>query len=82
MALAFNDENFKQMARVENHVASVLAPYRANTEAALVVLALMRCARILLKLYPLEVKAVLVGLCCDYLQERADPSTGGSFLER
>lgn len=65
---SFRTDDVEQMKRVENEVARTLAPFRGNTEAALAVFALVRCARLLLRLYPAKTQKELIPVLVDYLQ--------------
>ena len=59
-----------RMAFIQREVEKAVIPYRENTEAAIVVGALMRVARILLDLYPEGLRAELVEAASAYLAHR------------
>lgn len=50
----------RQMARVKGAVTVVLLPFRQNTEAAIVVGALLQICKILLRLYPARTRDELI----------------------
>lgn len=58
----------ERMHFMQSEIAKAILPYRENTEAAIVVMALMRVARILLRLYPEPVRGELLSACVAYLQ--------------
>jgi hypothetical protein len=69
--LKFDDDAFRQMRKVEDHVGTVLRPYRESTEAGLVAFALIRTARVLLRLYPQQTQRELVEVCCRFLKDES-----------
>lgn len=71
--LDFNTEAGEQMRKVQAVITAAVIPFRENTEAAIVVFALVRCARILLSLYPEKVRLELVSVLCDFLENRDTP---------
>jgi hypothetical protein len=71
--LTFRQAEIEQMKRIENEVAGLLAKYRDNTEAGIVVFALVRCARTLLRLYPESTEQQLARVVADFLEDRAAP---------
>lgn len=71
--LEFNNADAEQMKKVQAIVTSALMPFRHQVEAALVIFALVRCARILLNLYPEHVQRQLLGVLCDFLENRETP---------
>lgn len=65
----FSLKDFKQLKRVEEAVMLALTPFRnGRTEAALVVMALLRCARVLLWLYPEATRQTLTPLLVAFLK--------------
>jgi len=73
MALEFRDVDAAQMKRVEQVIVEALAPFRAQTEAALAVFALARCMRTLLRLYPETTRQSLTDVVVDFLDGRTAP---------
>lgn len=73
MALQFRQPELEQMKRIENEVARTLAPFRANTEAGLAIFALIRCARLLLRLYPERTQQELLSVVVPFLQGGPPP---------
>jgi len=71
-------EDFARMAFIENEVAKKLMTYRENTEASLVIFALLRCARRLLRLYPLAKQEELLTAIVPFM--RGDAVPGSKFL--
>lgn len=65
--LEFNEENAARTQWIQDKIARAVLPFRENTEAAIVVLALIRCARILLDLYPKQARADLLEVIVLYL---------------
>jgi hypothetical protein len=71
--LQFREEDFDRMQEVQTRVVRTLLPFRENTEAGLIVFALVRCARTLLRCYPEETRKQLTRLCVDFLEGRTAP---------
>lgn len=69
--LNFTDEDFRAMRAVQSVLIAALLPFRAKTEAALVVFALVRCARVMLRLYPEKTQRELLTAIVPYLQGQA-----------
>lgn len=65
--LEFNAENAARTQFIQDKIARAVLPFRENTEAALVVIALVRCARILLDLYPAKARGELLEVITLYL---------------
>lgn len=82
MALTFTPDDRKQMERIERQVSDTLRPYRQSTEGALVVFALLRIARVLLRLYPEPTQGQLIRLGVDFLEGQHAPrdAPGSSLL--
>lgn len=57
--LEFSSENLDRMKHVQAEIAKAILPYRENTEAALVILALVGAVKILLDLYNPNARAEL-----------------------
>lgn len=79
MSLRFEQADADRMTFLENKISKTIAPYRENTEAALAIFALVRCARVLLQLYPLHVQVALIDTLHAFLrgetkQPGAEPS--------
>lgn len=69
----FTPDMAERMAFLEDKVSRALTPYRQNTEAAIAVAALLRCARKLIELYPPAKQLELVELAVAFLKkERVD----------
>lgn len=65
----FKLEDAAQMRGIEQTVAKALTPYRnGRTETLLVVFALLRIARILLRLYPKEIQDKVAPMLAAFLQ--------------
>lgn len=73
MALSFRHEDEQQMKRIQREVVDVLLKYQGNTEAALPMFALVRCARVLLRKYPKHTQDALRKVLIDYLCGRTEP---------
>jgi hypothetical protein len=77
--LEFNDERFTQMRAVQGEVVKALLPFRERTEAAIVVFALIRAARVMLRLYPKKTQVELLEAIVPYLEGKAEmPDTSTS----
>lgn len=78
--LTFRQSDVDQMQVVQRQIVTTILPFREHTEAALVVFALLRCARTLLRLYPESRRKELTRVCVDFLEGRTsprdDPSAG------
>lgn len=72
--VTFTPENLAQMRKVQGRLVDTLLPFRQHTESALMVFALIRCARALVRLYPKGTRDMLIRLMCDYLQGRRTPA--------
>lgn len=69
MEPAFKLEDFNEMKKVEQAVFGSLTPYRnGRTEGALVVIALLRVARMILRLYPEDTQRTLLPLLIAFLR--------------
>lgn len=78
--IKFDDATFTAMKDVEKVVVRALLPLRENIEAGLIILALIRCARVLLRLYPKKVQGELLPVLIAYLrgdtkQPSGDPAS-------
>ena len=71
--IAFRREDRDQMFKVENELSRVLNAHAHNTEAALAVFALARCANQLLKLYPPSTREQLARVLTDFINQRETP---------
>lgn len=69
--MEFSNEDHAQTARMQIEVAKALRPFARNTEAALAVSALLRCARTLIRRYPPERQMALVEAAQMYLEGRS-----------
>src|SRR5688572_9491125 len=58
--LVGDSEDIERMIHVQHTIERAIMPFRENTEAAIVIMAMMRIARILLGLYPMNVRRALV----------------------
>lgn len=73
MPPAFELKDFDHMQTVERAVFASLTPFRnGRTEAALIVIALLRVARLLLRLYPEETQRTLLPLYIAFLKGDED----------
>lgn len=69
MSTDFSMKDFDQLKKVEEAISQSLVPFRNNrTEAALVVMACLRVARILLNLYPEATREQLLPLLVAFLK--------------
>ena len=73
MALSFTNADAEQMKTIERALVATLLPFKGNTEAALVVFALVRCARVMLRLYPEQTKKALLPIMTAYLEGKNQP---------
>lgn len=58
----------ERMHFMQAEIVKAILPYRENTEAAIVVMALIRTARMLARLYPPATGDDLLNACCAYLK--------------
>jgi len=58
----------EQMNHIQREIERAVLPYRDNTEAAIVVSALMRVARILIRLYPERAQRDLIAVTVAFLR--------------
>lgn len=72
--LKFEQVDVEQMVRVQECVTAAVLPYRQNTEAALVIFALVRVARTLLRLYAPDVQTVIREQMVKFLNADRDDS--------
>ena len=72
----FSNEDQAQIAAMQRALAVALLPYRQNTQAALAVIALVRCARTLIRLYPNETREALTEASRRYLAGEAADEGG------
>lgn len=81
MALeTFRQEDADQMKRVEKALVKVILPFRAKTPPALVCLALLRCARTVLRLAPVNEQKELMPILVAFLEGRVAPPGEKSIL--
>lgn len=73
----FDDETFRAMSEVQAEVVKALMPFRARTESALVVFALIRCARVMMRLYPEKFQKELLAAVVPYLEGKDQPRQTG-----
>lgn len=73
--LKFDQADADQMKAVQRAITAAVMPYRENTEAALVIMALLRCARILLRLYPKKFQDQFTPVLTDFLENAEAPPT-------
>lgn len=68
--LSFKTEDFERMKEIERALVQTLLPYRndGRTEAMLVVFALIRSARVLLRLYPAKTQKQLRPVITAFLE--------------
>jgi gluconate kinase len=64
-------EDMQQMNKLQEVIEQAIIPYRDNTEAIVVVGALMRVARILLRLYKPDLRLGFQSAAVAYLQGKA-----------
>jgi hypothetical protein len=64
----FRDEDFRQMKQIERAIVAAILPFSANTDPILGLLALLRCARVLLRKAPAKAAAQLLPVCIAYLR--------------
>lgn len=76
--IEFKPEDFARMKNAQGEIVKAIVPYSENTEAALVIFALCRCAKIMLDLYPPAKRAALVEVIVGFLQgdDRVKKPTG------
>lgn len=78
--LEFNDERFNEMRAVQKEVVLALMPFKERTEAALVVFALIRAARVMLRLYPKKAQRELLEAVIPYLEGKTTMPEESPFL--
>lgn len=76
--MEYNQDDFNRMHHVENEIARRLIEWRGNTPAELVIFALVRCARRLLRLHPPNKQEEILLLIVPFL--RGDDTPGSKFL--
>lgn len=74
--ISFKDEDALAMKTVERAVVKTIMPYRERIEAALVIFALMRCARVLLRLYPPNTQKWILPLVIAFLEGKSEAPKG------
>jgi hypothetical protein len=74
MALKLDGSEGLRMQHIEVEVMKLLTPYRENTEAALVIFAILRIARSLLRLYSAQTQAQLLPVLVAFLEGK-EPGT-------
>lgn len=70
--IKFEQVDLERMLFVQAEIAKTILPYRQNTEASLVIFALVRCAKILLDLYPPETREQLAEVVIYFLRGGKD----------
>lgn len=70
--IQFREIDARLMKQAEQVLVRALMPFRENTEASLIVFALMRCARVLLRLYPEATRKELTRVCVGYLEGKTE----------
>ncbi len=79
--LVFDDVNEAEMRKVQNAVVQTLLPFRERTEPAIVVFALIRCARVLLRLYSRKTQGEILPAIVAYLEGKTTaPGASSLFL--
>lgn len=76
--IKFDDETFRAMKEVEAVLTRAVMPFREKTEAALVAFALIRMARVLVRVYPVKVQKDLLPAIMAYLQGSTIQPAGDS----
>jgi len=76
----FRQEDADAMKEVERALVQLLLPFRARMPPAVVALALVRCARVVLRLADREDQDALLPVLVHYLQGRINPPGAGSIL--
>lgn len=66
--IRFDDATFDAMKEVEAVLTKAVMPFREKIEAALIVFALVRMARVLVRVYPATVQKQLTPILIAYLQ--------------
>lgn len=66
-------EDMEQIQRVEAEVLRALAPFRENTDPALALFALIRCARMLLRSCPPDSHRQLLPVIRAFLEGKSSP---------
>jgi len=81
-SVTFSDEDMKKVKAMEDEIARLLMKFNeSRVEASLVIFALMRCARRLLKLYPENTRTALVGVIKPFLDGAKElPGTGSTLI--
>lgn len=72
----FRDEDVRYMKAVEKSVITTLMPFRERIPALLVTLALVRCARVMLRLCNKNDQQQLVPILIAFLDGRVSPPAG------
>lgn len=71
--MTFGDAEFEQMKRVEGAVIKALMPFRENTPNGLVLFALIRVARVMLRLSPKKTQKDMLDACVPFLEGKTRP---------
>lgn len=82
--LKFSETELAQMVNVQGEITKAVLPFKENTEAALVIFALVRAAKILLGLYSPQSRAELVEVIVWFLANdgRVLPASRPGLLDR
>lgn len=79
--MEFGAEELERMKQIENVVAKSIATFRnGRTEAGLIVFALVRVARVVLRMYPPKTQADLIPVLVRFLEDRGDNADAGEGL--
>lgn len=76
MSLKFDDADALAMKTVERLIIQTILPFRERIEAALVIFALARCARTLLRLYPESTQKWILQLVVAFLEGKTEMPKG------
>lgn len=69
-----------RMKHIEGEIARAVLPYRENTEAFIVVCALVRVARLLLQRYPMKTRVLLRNEVLDFIEEKVDAGDANRII--
>lgn len=79
--MEFGAQELEQMKRVENAVATAITPFRnGRTEAGLIVFALVRVARVILRTYSPKTQADLIPVLVRFIEARGDDAGGDRII--
>jgi len=74
----YSAEDFSRLEFIENQIARRLMEWRGNTPAELVIFALCRCARRLLRIHPPAKQEEILSIIVPFM--RGDVAPGSKFL--